>query len=154
MSKSIERVEEVIRSFDLEVNVEHMPANTRTALEAAQAVGCEIGQIVKSLIFETKTGDLLLLLVSGKHTVDVKKFKLDWGIALNRADPQKVRSRTGFAIGGVAPIGHVTAIDTWMDVALFSYSKVWAAAGAPNAVFAVTPDVLMEITRAKKFQPL
>ena len=112
MTKSIERVEAVIRSFDLAVKVEHVPENTRTALEAAQAVGCEIGQIVKSLIFETKTGDLLLLLVSGKHTVDVKKFKSDWGIALNRADPQKVRSRTGFAIGGVAPIGHITSIDT------------------------------------------
>ena len=76
------------------------------------------------------------------------------GEALGKADAALIRAETGFAIGGVAPIGHITSIDTWMDVALFSYSKVWAAAGAPNAVFAVTPDVLMEITRAKKFQPL
>ena len=137
MTKSIERVEAVIRSFDLAVKVEHVPENTRTALEAAQAVGCEIGQIVKSLIFETKTGDLLLLLVSGKHTVDVKKFKSDWGIALNRADPQKVRSRTGFAIGGVPPFGHAAQLSCWVDQNIYRYEIAWGAAGTPDTVFAI-----------------
>ena len=99
--KSVERVEAVIRSFDLKLSVRHMPDSTRTAAEAAEAISCTVGQIVKSLIFETDTGKLALLLVSGKHTVYLKKFNVDWGIALQRADPQKVRSETGFATGGL-----------------------------------------------------
>ena len=130
----------------------HIPDSTTTAAEAAEAVSCTFGQIVKSLIFETDTGKLALLLVSGKHTVDLKKFNVDWGMSLQRADPQKVRSETGFAIGGVAPIGHLRTIDTWMDIALFAYQDIWAAAGAPNAIFAVPLEKLLEITDATKFK--
>ena len=153
MAKSTERVETAIRSFRLVADIRYMPESARTATEAAEAIGCAVGQIVKSLIFETDTGKLALLLVSGKHTVDLKTFVVDWGIALRRANPNQVRSETGFAIGGVAPIGHLKTIDTWMDISLFDYEYVWAAAGAPNAVFSINPENLLELTSASKFCP-
>ena len=153
MAKSNERVETAIRSFRLEADIRYMPESARTAAEAAEAIGCAVGQIVKSLIFETDTGKLALLLVSGKHTVDLKTFVVDWGIVLRRANPNQVRSETGFAIGGVAPIGHLKTIDTWMDISLFDYEYVWAAAGAPNAVFSINPENLLELTSASKFCP-
>ena len=101
MAKSVERVETVIGTFRLEVDIRHMPESARTAVEAVEAIGCEIGQIVKSLILETDTGKLALLLFSGKHTVDLKKFAVDWGILLRRANPNQVRSETGFAKGAL-----------------------------------------------------
>ena len=153
MAKSNERVETAIRSFRLEADIRYMPESARTAAEAAEAIGCAVGQIVKSLIFETDTGKLALLLVSGKHTVDLKTFVVDWGIVLRRANPNQVRSETGFAIGGVAPIGHLKTIDTWMDISLFDYEYVWAAAGAPNATFSINPENLLELTSASKFCP-
>ena len=130
-----------------------MHESARTAAEAAKAIGCAVGQIVKSLIFETYTGKLALLLVSGKHTVDLKKFAVDWGMVLRRANPNQVRSETGFAIRGAAPIGHLKTIDTWMDISLFDYEYVWAAAGAPNAAFSINPENLLELTSASKFCP-
>ena len=153
MAKSIERVETAIRSFRLEADIRYMPESARTAAEAAEAIGCAVGQIIKSLIFETDTGKLALLLVSGKHTVDLKTFVVDWGIVVQRANPNQVRSETGFAIGGVAPIGHLKTIDTWMDISLFDYEYVWAAAGAPNAAFSINPENLLELTSASKFCP-
>ncbi len=153
MAKSIERVENAIRSFRHEADIHYMPKSARTAAEAAEAIGCAVGQIIKSLIFETDTGKLALLLVSSKHTVDLKTFVVDWGIVLQRANPNQVRSETGFAIGGVAPIGHLKTIDTWMDISLFDYEYVWAAAGAPNAAFSINPENLLELTSASKFCP-
>ncbi len=130
-----------------------MPESVRTAAEAAEAIGCAVGQIVKSLIFETDTGKPALLLVGGKHAVNLKTFVADWGIVLRRANPNQVRSETGFAIGGVAPIGYLKTIDTWMDISFFDYEYVWAAAGAPNAVFSINPENLLELTSASKFCP-
>ena len=153
MAKSVERVETVIRTFRLEVDIRHMPESARTAAEAVEAIGCEVGQIVKSLILETDTGKLALLLVSGKHTVDLKKFVADWGMVLLRANPNQVRSETGFAIRGVAPIGYLKTIDTWMDIALFAYEYVWAAPDAPSAVFSIKSKNLLELTSASKFYP-
>ena len=101
MAKSIKRVETAFRSFRLEVDIRYMPESARTAAEAAESIGCAVGQIVRSLIFETDTGKLALLLVSGKHTVDLKTFVVDWGIVLRRANPNHMRSETGFAIGAL-----------------------------------------------------
>ena len=153
MAKSIKRVETAFRSFRLEVDIRYMPESARTAAEAAESLGCAVGQIVRSLIFETDTGKLALLLVSGKHTVDLKKFVVDWGMVLRRANPNQVRSGTGFAIGGVAPIGHLKIIDKWMDISLFDYEYVWAAAGAPNSVFSIKSENLLELNSATKFCP-
>ena len=153
MVESVERVESVIRSFRLEVDIRHMSESARTAAEAADSIGCAVGQIVKSLLFEADTVKLALLLVSGKHTVDLKRFAVDWGMGFQRANPNQVRSESGFAIGGVAPIGHLKTIDTWMDISLLDYEFVWAAAGAPNAVFSINSENLLELTSASKFCP-
>jgi len=126
-----------------------MPASTRTAEEAAAACGCAVGQIVKSLVFQgNRSGRLYLLLVSGANRVDMAKAAAQAGEPLDRADPRLVRERTGFAIGGVAPIGHLEPCPVLMDEDLLAYEVVWAAAGAPNAVFSVDPAKLQQATQA------
>mgnify|MGYP000642754242 CR=1 FL=1 len=150
MSKSVKRVEEAARASGLDVNVLRMPDSTRTAAEAAQACGCAVSQIVKSMIFTgVDSGNLKLLLVSGAHDVDLARVR-DWiGEGLSRADPKRVRAETGFAIGGVSPIGHLAPIETWMDSSLLGHDLVWAAAGAPDAVFSVAPEALKAATGAR-----
>ncbi len=153
MSKSINRVEAAALAANLNVKIERMPESTRTAADAAEACDCSIGQIVKSMIFEgSDTGNLKLLLVSGAHDVDLTRAKTFFGEPLQRADPKRVRTETGFAIGGVSPIGHKSEIETWMDAELLNYEAVWVAAGAPNAVFSVSPSSLRQITKAELFQ--
>ncbi|WP_299737341.1 YbaK/EbsC family protein [uncultured Roseobacter sp.] len=150
MSKSIRRVEEAARAASLQIEIERMPDSTRTASEAAEACACSVAQIVKSMVFEgASTGKLKLLLISGKHDVDLGKAKVLFGEELIRADPKRVRSETGFAIGGVSPLGHLSEIETWMDTELLAHDTVWAAAGAPNAVFSVAPEGLLTATAAK-----
>ena len=149
MSTSVKRVEQAAADLGLEIAVMRMDESTRTAADAAKACGCTVGQIVKSLIFKGQTtGDLLLLLVSGANRVDMDKAMAVVGEALEKADANDVRQRTGFAIGGVAPIGHLEAPRIWIDETLMQYDAVWAAAGAPDAVFQVTPKALVEATGA------
>lgn len=151
MSKSVKRVEKALTEAGVNSQVITMPDSTRTAQEAADACGCLVGQIVKSLIFEGKeTGEMKLLLVSGDHQVDLELIKPVVGEDLGRADPRCVREVTGFAIGGVSPIGHLTDLPVYMDEHLLTFDKVWAAAGAPNAVFDMDPKVLLEMTQAIK----
>jgi len=153
MSKSINRVQHAAETAGLEIEVVRMPASTRTAREAAAACGCRVGQIVKSLIFEgAESGQLKLLLVSGSNEVDLARAPGTFGEGLQRADPRRVREETGFAIGGVAPIGHLAPIEVWMDETLLGHDILWAAAGAPNAVFSLTPQSLLEVTGARLFQ--
>ncbi len=153
MSKSVRRVEKAIADLKLSVSVKIMPDSTRTAEDAASACDCAVGQIVKSMIFEgVETRTLKLLLVSGLHDVDLNKAADLFGEQLTRADPKRVRSETGFAIGGVSPIGHLSAPETWIDETLLGYDIVWAAAGAPNAVFSVSPVDLRAVTSAAVFR--
>ena len=127
-----------------------MPASTRTAPEAAAACGCDVAQIVKSLIFRgARSGAPYLLLVSGANRVDEEKAALAIGEGLERADAGFVRERTGFAIGGVAPFGSKERLATYYDPDLLGFARVWAAAGTPLAVFEVAPDALMRATGAK-----
>ncbi|MEM7497036.1 MAG: YbaK/EbsC family protein [Pseudomonadota bacterium] len=127
-----------------------MPASTRTAEEAAAACGCGVAQIVKSLVFEVEgTAELRLLLVAGNNRVDIEKVAGETGERLGRADPKLVRAETGFAIGGVPPIGHASAVPVLMDRSLLDHRTVWAAAGAPDAVFAVGPAALAEAVKAR-----
>ncbi|TRD15702.1 YbaK/EbsC family protein [Palleronia caenipelagi] len=152
MSRSVTRVAEAARALGLDVSIKTMPNTTRSAADAAEACDCEIGQIVKSLIFEgTSSGTLKLILISGRHDLDLTRAEQIFGEPLRRADPKRVRAETGFAIGGVSPIGHLTPPETWMDDALLTYPVVWAAAGAPNAVFSADPCTLAEATRARVF---
>lgn len=147
--RSTDRVKAAAEAAGLAIEIREMPQSTRTAAEAAAACGCAVAQIVKSLIFKKATsGEPVLLLVSGKNRVDEKAVKAAIGDTLARIDANDVRELTGFAIGGVAPLGSLIPIETYMDADLLAYETVWAAAGAPHAVFAVAPKALAEATRA------
>jgi prolyl-tRNA editing enzyme YbaK/EbsC (Cys-tRNA(Pro) deacylase) len=123
--------------------------STRTAEEAAAACGCAVGQIVKSLIFRgIRSRHPLLMLVSGANRVDEKAVARYLGEKLERPDADYVREVTGFAIGGIPPLGHATALATYMDEDLLDFAEVWAAAGTPTAVFRVDPAKLRQATEA------
>lgn len=149
MSTSIERVRSAAAAAGLEIEIRRMGASTRTAEEAAAQCGCSVAQIVKSLVFEGKdSGRLYLFLVSGDRRLDADKAKAAAGEPLDRADPRKVRDATGFAIGGVAPIGHAIDIASFADELLLHHDAVWAAAGAHDAVFQSEPAALFRAARA------
>lgn len=148
LSPSAQKVQDALceRGFG-ELRVVEMPASTRTAQEAADAVGCSVGQIVKSLIFRgAASGRPYLLLVSGPNRVDEARVGERLGERLERAKPDWVREVTGFAIGGVPPVGHATPLETLIDPDLLQYEQLWAAAGTPNAVFALSPRQLLALT--------
>ena len=137
------RVQTAAVELGLNVEVKLMPKSTRTAEEAAAAVGCKVGQIVKSLIFKGKTSETpYLRLVSGINRVNEHAVEHVIGEAILRPDADFVRDATGFAIGGIPPLGHPRQIRTWLDEDLLQYETVWAAAGTPNAVFEVDPEAL------------
>jgi prolyl-tRNA editing enzyme YbaK/EbsC (Cys-tRNA(Pro) deacylase) len=149
MSSSIERVERAARDAGLDIEVKRMGASTRTAEEAAAQCGCAVAQIVKSLVFQGElSGRLYLFLVSGAHQLDPDKASALVSEKLARADPRRVRGETGFAIGGVSPLGHQAGIAAFADEALLAYDRVWAAAGAHDAVFAAEPAALFNAAGA------
>ena len=150
LKSAARRVQAAIDAKGLGGAVRHMAQSTRTADEAAAACGCAVGQIVKSLVFRgAKSGKPYLLLVSGANRVNEKAVAGLIGEALKRPDADYVRGLTGFAIGGIPPLGHDTALETFMDEALLAFAEVWAAAGTSDAVFAVAPARLAEATGAK-----
>ena len=149
-TSSIDRLEDAARAAGLEIHVHRMPESTRTAVEAAAACGTSLAQIVKSLIFRlADSGETALFLVSGKNRVDEDKVAGLIGDRLERADADHVRAVTGFAIGGVAPLGSLTPLKTFLDRELLAFDQVWASAGAPNALFSVAPQALAQATGAK-----
>jgi len=122
-------------------------AGTRTAADAAAAIGCTVGQIAKSLVFRTlESNRPVLVVASGTNRVSEAKVAQVLGEAIGRADAAFVRERTGFAIGGVPPVGHAEAITTIVDRDLRTFGEIWAAAGTPNAVFRLTFDDLVRLT--------
>jgi prolyl-tRNA editing enzyme YbaK/EbsC (Cys-tRNA(Pro) deacylase) len=125
-------------------------ASTRTAADAAAAVGCTVAQIAKSLVFRaTQSGRAVVVVASGANRVDERKVAALLGEPIGRADADFVREKTGFAIGGVPPIAHREPAPTFLDEDLRAFEVIWAAAGAPNAVFRVTPDDLKRLTGAE-----
>lgn len=147
---SIERVAAEAERLGLDIEVKTFEQSTRTAEEAAEACGCDVAQIVKSLVFvDADTGALVLVLVSGAHALDTAFVDERHGLRLERCDTRRVRSETGFAIGGVAPIGHLTPIRVLMDETLLQHAIVWAAAGRPDSVFSVDPKALQDACAAK-----
>lgn len=123
--------------------------SARTAQEAADAVGCHIDQIAKSIIFRAGTsGAAVLFLTAGGNRVNAERATALAGESLGKADAALIRSQTGFAIGGVAPVGHLSPIRAWMDPRLLEFDVVWAAAGTPRHVFAIAPDLLERISGA------
>ena len=146
---SVIKVVEAAKALGLSIAPRLMPASTRTAQEAAAACGCVVAQIVKSLVFTgAASGRNYLLLVSGANRVDEKAAARLLGEALERPDAERVRAATGFAIGGVPPLGHATPSPVWLDEDLLAFDLVWAAAGHPNAVFPIDPKLLARATGA------
>ncbi|MBQ1081971.1 MULTISPECIES: YbaK/EbsC family protein [unclassified Nocardiopsis] len=144
-----ERSREVTRALDAlgaSGRVRALPASTRTAAEAAEALGCEVGAIANSLVFMAD-GAPLLVMTSGRHKVDVALLAERLGRAkIKRATPEQVREATGQAIGGVAPIGHPSPVETVVDPALADYPRLWAAGGTPNTIFPTDHAELLRIT--------
>ena len=139
---NVARVRAGARALGLAIEVRHFPAGTRTAQDAAEAVGCEVGAIVKSLIFEVD-GGVVLAYVSGSNQLDETKLALAAGGAVcSRVDADTVRAATGFPIGGVPPIGLATAVPEFLDEDLLTHDIVWAAAGTPHHVFSIAPTAL------------
>jgi len=137
----------------LAVELKEFADSTRTAEEAAAACGCAVGQIVKSLVFKgRRSGKPYLLLVSGDNRVDQKGVAAHIGEPLDRPDADFVREITGFAIGGIPPLGHDKPLETYMDEDLFKHAAIWAAAGSPNAVFPTTPAALEAASSAKRIK--
>lgn len=147
---SMARVLDAAERLGLDITLKTMAQSTRTAEEAARACGCAVGQIVKSLVFEdADTGGLVLLLVSGAHNADLGHISERYGLNLKRCDGRRVRDETGFAIGGVAPIGHLAPLPVYADEALMAHDAVWAAAGRPDSVFEVDARKLVQAIDAK-----
>jgi prolyl-tRNA editing enzyme YbaK/EbsC (Cys-tRNA(Pro) deacylase) len=129
------------------IAVKEFPEGTRTAVDAAQAVGCELGQIVKSLVF-VAGGRPVVALVSGANRLDERRLAGVAGEPVKKADAETARAATGFAIGGVPPFGHATQVPVFMDRDLLGYAQVWAAAGRPDSVFEISPERLRELSSA------
>jgi prolyl-tRNA editing enzyme YbaK/EbsC (Cys-tRNA(Pro) deacylase) len=149
MTSAGQRVAAALAAAGVAAEIREFPSGTRTAADAAAAIGTTIGQIVKSLVFAAD-GRLVLVLASGANRVDERRLAAAAGAwRVVRADPADVRAATGFSIGGVPPIGHETPIDTFVDEALLAHDVVWAAAGTPTSVFAIDPAALRRITGAR-----
>lgn len=138
----------VLNEFGFELSVVELSDSARTAQEAADAIGCTVSQIAKSLIFKGRTSQKpILIIASGTNRVNEKAIKEHIGENLEKADADFVLDHTGYAIGGIPPIGHKNPIVTFIDEDLMQYEEIWAAAGTPNAVFKLTPNILAEITK-------
>ena len=143
----MDRFEQWLASTDFGVSVRRFPEGTRTATDAARAVGCEVGQIVKSLVF-VAGGRPVVALVSGANRLDERRLATVAGGPVTKADAETVRAATGYAIGGVPPFGHATDLPIYMDRDLLGYELVWAAAGRPDSVFEIGPGRLCELSNA------
>ncbi len=147
---SSQRVEQILQERNLKTEVIEFKELTRTAQEAATAIGCEIGRIAKTLIFKGKiTGQPICIIASGLNRIDEKKVEQYIGEGIEKADAAYVLKETTFAIGGVAPIGFEFPIKPLIDEDLMGYKELWAAAGTPHAVFRLSPEDLLRITQGK-----
>lgn len=151
MSKSLKRVKLALAEAGLDVNVLEMQDETRTAEQAAQQAGCALDQIAKSIIFKGENSDqIYLFLTAGGNRVSTEKASALAQEILGRAEGAFIRAKTGFAIGGVSPVGHLSPVSTFFDPRLEDFDLVWAAAGTPRHIFSITPRDLLRITTATK----
>lgn len=147
LSASAQRVQAALAHSGLTLEVIELPASTRTAVDAAQAIGCQVGQIAKSLVFRARdSARPILVIASGSNRVNVQAVGQLVGEPIAKADADFVRQHTGFAIGGVPPVGHSEPLVTYIDEDLLGYQVIWAAAGTPHAVFRLTPADLVRLT--------
>ena len=147
LSPSAQRVQDALRGMGFGYEVIEFAQTTRTAAEAAAAVGCTVGQIAKSLVFKTRHGGRpLLVIASGANRVNEKAMRAIVGEPIEKPDADFVRQQTGFVIGGVPPLGHAAPMTIFIDEDLLQYDIIWAAAGTPNAVFRLAPADLLPMT--------
>jgi Cys-tRNA(Pro) deacylase len=145
-----QRVAQLLHDAGVDTQVVEFEQPTRTSAEAAAALGCEVAQIAKSIVFRgAQSGNAVVVVASGANRVSESKVAGHVGEPLARADAEFVRSATGYAIGGVAPIGHATAVKMLLDEDIRRFTTVWAAGGTPYSVFALEPDDLRRITGAE-----
>ena len=150
LTKSADAVQTALDEIGVICKVLELPSSTRTASDAASSIGCDISQIIKSLVFKTKSTDKpILVLASGPNKVNEKQLEFHVGENIVKADADFVRTTTGFAIGGVPPVGHAEAMDTYLDEDFLKYATIWAAAGTPNAIFELKTEDLQKMTNGK-----
>ncbi len=147
LSKSARRVQDFLSGLGGGYEVRELPGSTKTARDAASSIGCEVAQIAKSLVFmDERTKEPVLVVASGVNRVDAEKIERSVAVQLIRADGKFVKETTGFAIGGIPPVGHDKPLRTYLDEDLKRYECIWAAAGTPHAVFRLTPEKLEALT--------
>ncbi len=147
LSIAAARVQRVVAAKGFDFAVRELPESTHTAADAAAAVGCAVGDIAKSLIFKARvSGRPVLVIASGANQVDIGKVSALLGEKIGKADADFVRLKTGFAIGGIPPVGHAVAIETFIDEDLLVRETIWAAAGTPNALFSLPSKALEPLT--------
>ncbi|MDJ0993227.1 MAG: YbaK/EbsC family protein [Dinoroseobacter sp.] len=151
MSKSLKRVRAALQSAGLKDRVLEMGQDTRTAQQAADAAGCELDQIAKSILSRCDaSGMAVLFITAGGNRVDAHKASSLAGSQLSKADAALIRSQSGFAIGGVAPIGHLNPPRAWFDSRLMDFDVVYGAAGTPRHIFSIAPQALLSLSGAKQ----
>lgn len=149
MSKSLKRVKQALDDLGIDTEISEMSDGTRTAEDAARAVGCELDQIAKSIIFRGEdSGHVILFLTAGGNQVDAGKASALAGEPLGKADAKLIRAETGFAIGGVSPVRLIQKVRAYYDPRLLAFDTVWAAAGTPRHVFPAPPAALIKATAA------
>lgn len=147
LRQSARKIQDFLMEKGFSFEVKELSSSTRTAKEAAESIGCTVAQIAKSLVFRDKASDApVLVIASGTNRVDLKKIETETGLNLGNADADFVRLHTGFAIGGIPPVGHTTPLKTLIDNDLKAYDRIWAAAGTPFAVFNLSPEDLTPLT--------
>lgn len=150
LNQSAQKVQDVLKALGFQHDVIEFQSPTRTSAEAAQAVGCRVEQIAKSIVFRGKQTDRpVLVIASGPNRINEKKIEALISEPIGKADANFVRQRTGFVIGGVPPVGHLETIEIFIDEDLLKYEEIWAAAGTPNAVFKLTPSDLIKMTEGR-----
>jgi prolyl-tRNA editing enzyme YbaK/EbsC (Cys-tRNA(Pro) deacylase) len=147
LPKSARRVQQALAAAGITARIVELPQSTRTAADAAAAIGCGVEQIAKSLVFRCAGSDLpVLVIASGINRVDERLVSSHLDADIAKADADFVRAATGFAIGGVPPLGHVAPLRTLIDEDLLKLDTIWAAAGTPHAVFSLAPQQLIRVT--------
>ncbi len=149
---SVDRVRAALEACGVAAPIREFDASTRSAAEAAAAIGCSVAEIAKSLVFRAKGSNRpILVIASGVNRVDEKRIEAALGETIAKADADFVRAETGFAIGGVAPVGHTGKPIIFLDDDLFAFQTIWAAAGSPRSVFPLTPADLLRITGGRRW---
>jgi Cys-tRNA(Pro) deacylase len=153
LSSSARKVQDALAAAGFDYQVVEMEQTTRTAAEAAEAMGCTVAQIAKSLVFRGReSGKPVLVIASGPNRVNEKRIAEHLGEKIERADADYVREHTGFAIGGIPPLGHPAPPRTFIDADLLAHTEIWAAAGTPNTVFRLNPADLPSMTGGQVIQ--